>query len=593
MNKKRIVGKKKKKELEKWPVKKVQEEILKIINLEFLEQEDALEKIAKEAGWKIRQLKRQLKEYQNQEKEKKDIEKRKAGKEFTQAQFNLLKLHSISGSKIIKQAIEEGLEFINLNDNVRSSCRVFLEQISKRIQKEKSVKFDYLEAISGREKDWPKATEILRDYIIKELNIYTIKEDKNNETWVYENGIYKPNGRSEIKNRLRKLLDQHYSQFIFNKVMEKIEPDTFINPKDFFSVNYPTLVPVENGILDIEKIELLPFDREKIFFSKLNAKYDPKAKCPKIKEFLKQVLKDEEDIKVFFELVGFGLLKEYKFEKAFMLVGDGRNGKSKSIELIKRLFGVENCCSVPLSSMVSDSFFISELFGKLFNLAGDIGNQDLKDTSMFKSLTGRDLINAHRKFHNDISFENYAKFIFACNELPMVYDMSKGFWDRWVLLEFPYTFVDQEEYDSSEDKTNLKIRDPSIIDKITTEEEMSGLLNEAITGLHRVMNNKKFSCTVGSDGVKSTWIRKSNSFLAYCFDNIESCSESYISKKQLRKGYSDYCKKHSVSTKSDYVIKRALQDTFGVVDEKKEISQGYWDYVWSGIKFKGDKKKDF
>jgi len=581
--------KEKEQEIEKWPVNQIQKEILKIIQLSFLEQEEALEKIARESGWKITQLKKQLKIYQKEEKQKKDIENKRAGKEFTQSQFNLLKLHSVSGNKIIKQAIEEGLEFINLNNNIRATCRSFLSQISKRIQKEKSVKFDYLEAISGREKDWSRATEILRDYIMKEMNIYTTKEDKNSEIWSYCNGIYKPAGKSEIKERLRKLLDQHYNLFIFNKTIEKIEPDTFIDPKDFFSVNYPTLVPVKNGILDIENIELLPFDKNKIFFSKLNAKYNPEAKCPKINEFLKQVLKDEEDIKVFYELAGFGLLKEYRFEKAFMLIGDGRNGKGKSIELIKRLFGVENCCSVPLSSMMADSFFVSELFGKLFNLAGDIGNQDLKDTSMFKSLTGRDLINAHRKFRSDISFENYAKFVFACNELPMVYDMSKGFWDRWILLEFPYTFVNQEEYDAAEDKTRLKIRDPSIIDKITSDEEMSGFLNEAIAGLHRVMNHKKFSSTTGSNEVKSTWIRKSNSFLAYCFDNIESSSNSWVTKKELRKGYSEYCKKHSVSTKSDYVLKRALQDMFGVVDEKREVTTGYWDYVWYGIKFKEGK----
>jgi len=584
---------KEKVEIERWPVNQVQEEILKIIDLGILEQEEALEKITKESGWKITQLKKQLKVYQNKEKEKKDIEKKKAGKDFTQAQFNLLKLHSVSGNKTIQMAIEEGLEFINLNDSIRATCRVFLKQIGKRIQKEKSVKFDYLEAISKREKDWPRATEILRDYIIKELNIYTTKEDKKPEVWVYSNGIYKPDGRSEIREKLRKLLDEHYSDFVFNKVMEKIEPDTFINPKDFFSVNYKNLVPVKNGILDIEKIELLPFDRTKIFFSKLNADFDPTISCPKINEFLGQVLKDKEDIKVFYELAGFGLLKEYTFEKSFMLVGDGRNGKGKSIELIKRLFGVENCCSVPLSSMVSDSFFLSELFGKLFNLAGDISNQDLKDTSMFKSLTGRDLINAHRKFHNDISFENYAKFVFACNELPMVYDMSRGFWDRWILLDYPYTFITQEEYDEAKDKSKLKICDPSIIDKITSDEEMSGFLNEAIAGLHRVLNNKRFSSARGSDEVKSTWIRKSNSFLAYCFDNIESSSDGFVTKKDLRKEYSDYCKLHSVSTKSDYVLKRALQDTYGVVDEKKEVSSGFWDYVWVGIKFKGIDKKDF
>jgi len=455
--------------------------------------------------------------------------------------------------------------------------------------KEEKTKLAYLESISGKEKDWATGTEILRDYILDELNIYTTQEDKNNEMWAYREGIHVPEGRSEVKKRLRTLLGEHYSQFVFNKVIEKIEPDTFIEPKDFFNVNYVDEIPVLNGILNVNTLEMKEFDPNRIFFSKINAEYNPDAKCPMIDKFLRDVLKDESDVSVFYELAGFGLLKEYKFEKAFMMVGEGRNGKGKSIELLKRLFGISNCCSVPLSSMVADSFFISEMFGKLFNLAGDISNQDLKDTSMFKSLTGRDLINAHRKFHTDISFENYAKMVFACNELPMVYDMSRGFWDRWVLLDYPYTFVSEDEYNQTDDKSFVKIRDASIVDKITTDEEMSGLLNEALFGLNRLTLTGSFSSSRGTNEVKSTWIRKSNSFMAFCYDNVEQDCESIISKGELRMAYSNYCKKHSIASKSDFVIKRVLQDNYGVVDEKKDIN-GSWEHAWCGIKLKGAKK---
>jgi putative DNA primase/helicase len=283
------------------------------------------------------------------------------------------------------------------------------------------------------------------------------------------------------------------------------------------------------------------------------------------------------------------LYKEYFIEKSIMLVGDGRNGKGKMIELLKRLVGTNNCCSVPLASLRADGFSISELFGKLFNLAGDIGNQDLKDTSMFKSLTGRDLVNGKRKFMNDLSFENYSKFVFACNELPMVYDLSKGFWDRWILLEFPYTFLPQEELDEAKNKENLKLRDPDIINEITTPEEMSGFLNQALIGLKRLKDNKNFSSTCGSDEVKETWIKKSNSFIAFCYNYIEDDYEGVITKKELRKKYSTYCKDNKIPPKSDFVIKRALQDMYGISEEKNNILGNNWDWVWVGIKWKTSK----
>jgi putative DNA primase/helicase len=113
----------------------------------------------------------------------------------------------------------------------------------------------------------------------------------------------------------------------------------------------------------------------------------------------------------------------------------------------------------------------------------------------------------------------------------MVYDMTRGFWDRWVLLEFPYTFVPEEEYNKTTDKSLIKIRDEGIIEKISTPGEMSGLLNQALLGLNRLMTSKGFSFTLGTEEVKSKWIKKSNSFMAFCYDHIEEDSDGIITKK--------------------------------------------------------------
>jgi P4 family phage/plasmid primase-like protien len=455
------------------------------------------------------------------------------------------------------------------------------------ITEKEKLKLEYLSLTSGRYRDWSRASEILVSYIKNKLKIYTTKDDNKSEMWVYKEGIYIPQGKSEIKEILREVLEEQFSIFIYNIILNKVQADTFIDQDVFFSFNYPGEIPVKNGILNIFTRELIPFTSDKIFFTKLPVTYNPSSICQKIIKFLKDVLAKEDDEKIIYEIGGFGLLKDYRFEKAFMFVGNGRNGKDKTLELIKRLVGVENCCSVPLNSLTSESFVVSELFGKLFNLAGDLDNKDLKDTGMFKACTGRSLLGGQRKFLNNINFVNYAKFVFACNDLPMVYDTSRGFWDRWILLNFPYTFVTQEEYDKQEDKTFFKIKDENIIDKIATEEEMSGFLNLCLDGLDRLIKNKQFSTTQGSDEVKSSWIRKSNSFVAFCEEHIEQCYDGKILKKDLRKVYSDYCKEHKVPGKSDIVIKIVLQELFGAIDEKLQLSTlNYQEWYWTGIKWK-------
>lgn len=480
-----------------------------------------------------------------------------------------------------KEALQYLSNIAGLQEEYEKSKRKYIESLRETEQaKKQEIKWRFLEMITGEKKKWGEATELLVEYILSKNYIYTTKEDNKNETWIYKDGVYVPQGKSEVKIILREILDNVYSQYVFGLVMNKIEVDTFIEINDFFKERYINEIPLKNGILNIYSRELKPFSPEKIFFNKLPVEYNPNASCPKIEKFLNDILPVEEDKEVFYELGGFCLMNEYKYEKAFMFVGDGRNGKDKSLELIKRLMGVENCSAIPLQQL-SDDFVISELFGKKVNLAGEISNQDLKETNWLKSLTGRSLISAKRKFLINITFVNKAKFVFACNELPMVYDTSRGFWDRWILLQFPFTFVTKEELEQHKEDKFFKLKDDDIINKITTEEELSGLLNKFLEGLDKLELQRRFSQTKGTEEIKNLWIRKSNSFSAFCLDCLEEDYETRITKKDLRKKYIDYCKKHKIKPKSSYVMKRTLEETFGA-EEGTDGANRYWE----GLKFK-------
>lgn len=435
-------------------------------------------------------------------------------------------------------------------------------------------------------KDYDNCSELLVKELEKNNHIYTTKNDSKSEMWIYNEGIYVPNGKSFIREFCRKILCQTYCNYIANIVISKIETDTFIEEDDFFKNRYIEELPVENGILNVITKELNPFDPKKIFFNKLPVEYDLDAECPIIEKFLKEILTKKEDIDVAFELVGAGLYKDYFTEKAAMFVGSGRNGKSKFLELIKRLAGIENTCAVPIRSMKEDNSSLCELHGKLFNLAGDLSGGDLKDTGVFKETVGRDSLQAHRKFLTDLKFVNYAKHIFACNELPRVFDTTDGFWDKWVLLKFPYKFITIEEQQklSEEERTMTKIKDPQIIDKLSTPEELSGFLNKALDGLDRLMKQKNFSLTEGTKEIKDFWIRNSDSFASFCIDLIKEDYEGYISKKALRKRFNKYCKKHKIKGSGDKAIKATLEDRYGVVDNRKMID-GEVINLWEGINF--------
>lgn len=477
-------------------------------------------------------------------------------------------------------------KLIENNDWLNKDC--FFEESDEEVKNSTDEEFknEVLQLIASRLED--EASELIVKKILKKNYIYTTRDDLKSEIWIYDNGIYKPNGATLIKENIRGVLGKTYTPQRANKILAKIEADTGIDTDDFFGKIYLDEICVKNGILNLNTREINEFTHTKIFFNKLNVEYKKEAKCPAINKFFGEVLKDSDDKKVLFELIGFCLHKDYFAEKAFMFLGNGRNGKGKTLSLIKHFLGIENCASVRLSEMTSGSSSLHELHNRLVNLAGDLNNTSLKDTGLFKELTGRDLVQVKRKYLRDLRFTNYAKMVFACNELPRVFDLSEGFWSRWVLLDFPYKFLPQDEINnrSDEDKTTCKLQDTNIILKITTNNELNGLLNEALDGLDRLKQNKDFSYTKGTAEVKDNWIRKSDSFTAFCLDNIEENQDTSISKKEIRKSFMRYYKKHKVKGCGDKNIKAVLEEMFGVIEERKGGDSFNQDRVWTGIRFK-------
>ena len=433
------------------------------------------------------------------------------------------------------------------------------------------------------------ATELMVEFIERKNYIYTIMEDERNEIWYYDNGVYVPYGKNFIQEECRIILKENFTNQLTNEVISKIEADTFISKELFFQNNYLDEVPLQNGVLNIKTKKLSSFNPKKIFFNKLPLEYNPKSKCPNIKKHFEKVLKDDEDSKVMFELFGFFLYKDYFIEKAIMFVGDGRNGKGKTIDLMKRFLGMDNCSSVPLNAMYESNFRTWDLFGKMANLAGDLSSSALKDTSILKQTTGRDLIGADRKRKSTVNLVNYSKHVFACYELPRVYDFTRGFWERWILFEFPYTFIKKELYDNleKENKKEYRIRNTQIIDKLSTPEELSGLLNEALEGLNRLFKQKDFSYSKGVEEIKKFWIRKSDSFTSFAMDHLEEGYDEDINKSKIRKSFSKYCKEHKLRGASDKNIKVVLEEMFGVTERQDYETKLR---VWEGIKFKSNSK---
>ena len=440
------------------------------------------------------------------------------------------------------------------------------------------------------------ATELMCIHIEATEYIYVTRDDLKTEFWIYKDGVYIPHGKTYIREVCRKVLGDAFTAHLANEVINKIEVDNFIDAKEFFNSEPVEEIPIKNGILNVMTKEIKPFTPKKIFFNKIPITYEVTKNCPSIEQFFKDVIKNDSDIPILYEIFGYCLLKDYRIQKAIMLNGAGANGKSRFLELIKRFLGPENCINIPVQEFEKDDFAISQLHGKLANISGDLSPEALEHTGNFKMLVTGDPVSANRKFLSRLTFSNYSKQIYSANQLPKTYDLTPAFFRRWILLDFLFTFLPPKDYNQlnakdREEKIGEKIKyrlaDPIIIEKIISEDELSGLLNKALDGLKRLLDNKEFSYSQSIEEIKKLWIRKSDSFQAFCMDCIEQDSLEMVTKEKLRQEYTEYCRKHKLMPAGDKAIKETLTMIYGVVEDRN-MSHGLYINVWKGIKLKVD-----
>jgi P4 family phage/plasmid primase-like protien len=195
------------------------------------------------------------------------------------------------------------------------------------------------------------------------------------------------------------------------------------------------------------------------------------------------------------ELISYTTIAfRYPFNKAFMLLGSGSNGKSTFIRMLKDILGRHNVTSVPLEAFTSLDyrFLWSGLVGKLANVFADIPTTPLKYTGVFKILTGEDCINFDRKGKEPIQcYTNYAKLVFSANELPKTGDTSRAFFRRWVLIDFRHTFPD----------------DPTWYDRNIRPELRDIALTIGLEAMREVLERKAFT---GEADIRERWLEESD-----------------------------------------------------------------------------------
>ena len=489
------------------------------------------------------------------------------------------KLKELLVSRLDKEkAMEKLLEEKKELKTDASLLETLADEILKEIEKEREKKLmEYFSGESLRGKFIPQK---LAEDILSEVKIITLRDSEEMYYYDVSEGIWKPNAEALIKEKVAKKLGDKCKTHYINETLSFIQAVTYVDRSVFDNIPV-NLIPVENGVLKVDfetgNVELLPLSPQYFFTSKLPVKYDPEAKCPKIEKFLSEIV-EPENKQLLIEAIAYTLYRDNPWRKMFLLVGEGANGKTTFLTLLERFLGIRNISSRSMFELVEERFAKADLYRKWANICDELPYGRLLTTEVIKRLTGQSLVTAENKFKNSFQFKFWGKMIFSGNILPKVFEESSAFYDRLILIIFPYRFVEKPMAE------NEKPVNKNLINEITTEEELSGLLNLALQNLPKVLK-EGFSYAKRVDEVRELYTKVSDPVAAFVMEKIETDPESWIPKDELYTAFVLYCKQNKLPILANNVFSRELKVHIRVEEVRKKIG-GKRMQGWQGIKIK-------
>ena len=215
----------------------------------------------------------------------------------------------------------------------------------------------------------------------------------------------------------------------------------------------PWLICTDSGIIDLKTQEIREYNREDYISMTTNCEIDMEHEPVQFLKFINEIFADKEVVHYVHKALGYSMTDSTREQCMFILHGDGNNGKSLLLDIIKNVLGSYGVTSKP--QLLTETNFgsqnseeIARLKGKRFCAVEEIKAGDKMDEQIVKSLTsgiGNQV--ARFLYKNSFEFPVRCKFWMATNYEPVIKGTDKGVWRRIVKIPVPTDFTGREDKD--------------------------------------------------------------------------------------------------------------------------------------------------
>ncbi|WP_142856365.1 phage/plasmid primase, P4 family [Salinigranum halophilum] len=379
-------------------------------------------------------------------------------------------------------------------------------------------------------------------------------------------GTWKSDGENRLHEILADKLGKYASENEQNKVEYHLSATKVDEDEIGASLDEP-LVACENGTLNLETGELLDHSPEHMLLESIPVRYDPGVEPEAFDAFLRTALEgDETLIDTVYDAVALCISPGYPVANFVILHGDGANGKTTLLDVVREFVG-DSVSSESLRDLTGYDADASkaQLYGKRANIIGDMDSGVIKNTGVLKELTDGNTVSAREKYGKKFAFSNEAQIIGAANEPPEFADDSKGMSRRLVPVHMG---VDMEA------ETDEDLMKHEAVAMMTTETELSGILNRAVDAFDRVKERNALALQHEKSAAEIRRGYDTNANPVQAFAELFCDHGEWVGKDQMLNAYNAWADHEGVTelSKGQLTTKLKRVDQFDV--EVSRVSHG-------------------
>ena len=242
------------------------------------------------------------------------------------------------------------------------------------------------------------------------------------------------------------------------------------------------ILPLKDVVIDLITLEFRKASHLDYLTYTLPVFFDPDAVSKYIVPFIEKTVTDEDERWNLYAMIGYCFLRSTPYKAIFWLLGETNTGKSTFLEVLGPFFG-------KLVSSVSvydfdKAEYLETLRDKMINIEDEVSGISLNPAvvNSLKWGSGTEISKQGKKMYlNPREIEVKPKMVMAANEYAPPKYPDEAYSKRCVFIRFKHQF-------------ELTNKD-NIVEKMTSKNELSALLNIALDHLRELNERGSFKPT--------------------------------------------------------------------------------------------------